>query len=436
MAYSVLVIFLLVGLFLCFAVYFKYNITEKRRKKLINKKCNRKSNKLPQKTAEKSVDIMIADTRKFVKISKYLGIGIAAILLIVVAVKETVLGEINNEYAKFKVCVWENETLGVSVDPRLFMNKVTNGEDENTGSKETFEEDIDDGSIEEANEGKSVTDIENAKDSSGENVNAETEITEGNGSSSSGYDEGKNTDEVNSESENKEIDALVGNETGEDNGNIEDEREEEEGKGVEDEGAGYGVASEIAGNDAADGNSEENGDDNIGHEERGPDISVVMGPYDYSPLYLWGTHVFGEVITGQDVIKMERLVKEFMDDKGYEDRLNEILEGIDEDYGKEENIPDRINQFTADKISNSDVLNATDYYENAMDQLYLYKKKTDYGALEQSAISAEGAVEREQIDVSGSYNNYINYVSMSVIEFCYISGLDLEIYDSGTKSDI
>lgn len=433
MAYSILVIFLLIGLFLHFAVYFKYNITEKRRKKLINKKCNRKSNKLPQKTAEKSVDMMIADTRKIVKISKYLGIGIAVILLIVVAVKEIFLGKINNEYAKFKVCVWENETLGASVDPKLFMNKVTNGEDENIGSKETFEEDIDDGSIEEANEGKSATDIENAKDNSGENVNAEAEIIEKNGSSDSGYDERKDTDEVNSESGDE---LIKGNETGEDNGNIEDEREEEESKGVEDEGAGYGVALRIAGNDAVDGNREENGDDNTGHEKSRPDTSVVMGPYDYSPLYLWGTHVFGGAITGQDIIRMEELVKEFMDDKGYEGRLNEILEGIDEDYGKEENIPNRINQFTADKVSNPDVLNAMDYYENAMDQLYLYKKETDYGVLEQSAISAEGAVEREQIDVSGSYNNYINYVTMSVIEFCYISGLDLEIYDSGTKSDV
>lgn len=361
---------------------------------------------------------MIASTMKRAKIAKYLGIGIAVILLIVAAVKEIFLGKINNEYAKFKVCVWENETLGAKVDPRLFMNKVTNGEDENIGSKETIEEDIDDGNINEVNKGNSANDIENAKDDSGENVNAETEITEKDGSGDSGYNEEKNTDEVDSESSDE---LIKGSETGEDNENIQEERGEEENKGAEDEGAGYGVVSKIAGNDDADGNREKSGDDNIGHEKSGFDVSVEMGPYDYSPLYLWGNHVFGKAISGQDVIKMEELVKGFMDDKGYEGRLNEILEGIDEDYGKEENIPDRIDQFTADKISNPDVLNATDYYENAMDQLYLYKKKTDYGVLEQSAISAEGAVEREQVDASGSYNNYIivNDINIFYLLFRY-----------------
>lgn len=159
---------------------------------------------------------------------------------------------------------------------------------------------------------------------------------------------------------------------------------------------------------------------------------IIPEPYDYSPLFIYGSYEYEGFISEKDITNMKHMYKTFMDNKTY----LSLLESVGKDYGNYSEIRNRINDFDEEKHLNSDVLTSKEYFQNAMDRLFCYERKKNAEILEQSAISAEGAVECEEVGISGGYNNYIIYTKFAVIEFFCVLDYDLETYDSGYKEDI
>lgn len=171
--------------------------------------------------------------------------------------------------------------------------------------------------------------------------------------------------------------------------------------------------------------------------KNGGQISVS---YDYSPLFFWSPYEFGDHVRGQDLINIKNDIGDYFTDKKYEDIFNEIIASFEEneDYENctEKAILEKIDNFKVEKDLNQDLLSAAKYFTNAMDNLFLYKENKNNEVLEQAAISAEGAVEKEQFGTSEGYDSYIRYDQIGVILFSYLYGLDLETYESGTKDDL
>lgn len=167
-------------------------------------------------------------------------------------------------------------------------------------------------------------------------------------------------------------------------------------------------------------------------EEPDGSSELILGPYEFSPLYLWGTYDFGYHITGEDITNMQAMYDTFSESKGYID----MLELPEDDYGTYEDVLNEVNSFDANQITNGPLVTSEGLYHNAMNRLFCYKQKGDVKNLEQSAISAEGAIEKEDIAISGSYNNYIKYAKTTIINFLCVLDSDSQEYESGTTADI
>lgn len=158
----------------------------------------------------------------------------------------------------------------------------------------------------------------------------------------------------------------------------------------------------------------------------------TLGSYDYSPLFLFGSYEFGDTITRQDLENMRSLYNAFMESKEYTNMLN-IPEEAHGDYL---DILQQIGEFDEWTKSNSAITTSEDLYQNTLNRLFCYGQNNNTKNLEQAAISAEGAVEKEQIAVSGSYNNYINYTKTGAVTFFCVAGSEQPEYDSGTAVDV
>lgn len=459
----VIVYFLLASI--SFASYFYFAMPKK--KKIRRKRC-RSKRKLPKEVAERIVENNLSIYKKKAKGSMCLGIFFVILLFIVLTVK--ILFP-NKSYNKYEVRVDKNEKLGTSVDPISFMDEVDDSgnashkdEGEAGNNEEIKDEDGDSGVIIQAENkiiGNESTQGENndnimdgveRNDDSDENVHkvddqtgSDTDEIEKEVNNSKNTQEGKNassniveeTEDISSDEKPKKIDNT------ENKADIkkEDNFMRAEGIGEERSSMEEGVDISASGNTQSEsGNNIDSSMDigegiiNGGIGEEGDD-SIL---YDYSPLLLWGSYEFGALVRGQDLANIENRIEEYFDNEEYVSMFGEILETLNDDYKvySEEAVLNRINSFKQEKDLNPDLLSATKYFTNAMDNLFLYKENKNTDVLEQAAISAEGAVEKEQLIISEGYNNYITYDKTGIIIFCYVSGLDLEKYDSGTKEDI
>lgn len=113
-----------------------------------------------------------------------------------------------------------------------------------------------------------------------------------------------------------------------------------------------------------------------------------------------------------------------------------MLELPEDNYGKYNEILEEIKLFDENLLANGQLVTSEELYHNAMNRLFCYKQKGDVKNLEQSAISAEGAMEKEDIAISGSYNNYIKYTKTTVVNFFCVLDFDSQEYESGTEADI
>lgn len=158
--------------------------------------------------------------------------------------------------------------------------------------------------------------------------------------------------------------------------------------------------------------------------------------YDFSPLYFWGYYEFGDKITPQDIDNIEIRIEAFHNNEEGGIKFTQLLESLDENNESLANILKKIADFKSEEASNGDLVNSKDYYENAIDHLYVYSKNNSFEALEQAAIYAESAVEDEQIDASVGYHNYIMYIETAVIGFICVLDSDWDEYASGSSEDV
>ncbi len=446
--------FLLAVVFFC--SYYNYSLPKE---KMIQKKRFRKRRPLLKEAAERIVERSYPIYRKKAQKAKGFGISVTVLLVLesVIIIGQLVFA--NGAYSKIEVCVWENETLGTSVDPVSFMNEVEKGSI--------------DGS-EDGQEGTSGT-------ADGESPNPVSFMNEaGKGSIDGSEDSQEGTSEAGgSESVVREVaggserDALQGKEDDiemqEDLTAVDDQGNSEAATGGNPQGDNQNAVTVGSGPDSSGETKEQENDEKrentVGREssnrqesgensasigmtieDNADDDEVTEGDktdsisYDFSPLRLWGPYEFGERVTGQDLINMQNMVDEYFANMKYMDMFEEILgempEPTDEDYGDYDDVLERIEEFKSEKESNPDLLSASKYFANTKDRLFLYKENRNNNVLEQAAISAESAVEEEQLGSSKGYANYINYDRTGIVTFCYVLGLDLEEYDSGTKGDV
>jgi len=160
--------------------------------------------------------------------------------------------------------------------------------------------------------------------------------------------------------------------------------------------------------------------------------SFILDPYDFSPLCIFKPYAFEDTITRQDLENIRTMYNTFMDSKDY----NNMLNIPEDDYGNYSDIIQEIEAFDERAKSNSDIITSEELYQNVQNRLFCYGQNNNIKNLEQAAISAEGAVEKEVISVSGSYNNYIKYAKTGAIIFLCVSDSEQTEYESGTAADV
>lgn len=444
------------------------------KEKMIKKMANRTKRKLTYESAERIIERKLPIYNKKGKRAKCMGVifmSMAALVLIMLMIKMLFF----NGYTKIEVCVWENETMGTVVDPVSFMDEVdknsvspeetaSNGEierkeddrndkseNENSGDGSLLSSEENGSTINEVKE--AIENVENVqtdkKDTDGvianteediygnenaddiENTNERNESTDGSTEIRNGTDSYEIAEEEDGTESNTNI-KIEGasdyyeNDQGEGNAGVKQEGNSNNGNAQEEGGNNTDKSIDVVDNDAA-------------YNDKNESEEQINVSYDYTPLFFWGLYEFGSLVRGQDLINIENDIKEYFDSNRYNDIFDEILASLDEN----ENYKDcttktalkKIDDFKSERDLNPDLLSATKYFGNALDNLFLYKENQNNEALEQAGISAEGAVEKEEFSTSEGYDNYINYDRIGVIIFSYIYGLDLEKYDSGTRED-
>ena len=158
-----------------------------------------------------------------------------------------------------------------------------------------------------------------------------------------------------------------------------------------------------------------------------------MAAYDYSVLELFGSYLFSETITQDDLAKMEEMYADYWREGKYQN----LLDTETSRYDTEQDALDSIAQFDSDIIYNSSTLTAADYYEDTRDKLFLYGYSADnHTYLELSAISAEGAAELENVITSGGYQTLFGYIRTAAAGFICVLAYDYQPYISGSEADV
>lgn len=161
------------------------------------------------------------------------------------------------------------------------------------------------------------------------------------------------------------------------------------------------------------------------------DMLIML--YDYSRLMLFGKYEFGEYITKADLDNMQNMYDEYWINEKYWDMLGEI----GDDSVKLTEIDNRIGKFDAEVKANKNELTAEDFFRNAEDRLCRYGgKEENIAFLEQSAISAEGAVELKDVETLDDYEMFFTYIRATVVRFSCVLGSNCEQYHSGKADDI
>ncbi len=166
----------------------------------------------------------------------------------------------------------------------------------------------------------------------------------------------------------------------------------------------------------------------------GNGISEPDKSYDYMPLMLFGKYQFGQYLTETDLANMKIKFDEYWSREAYW----EMLEEIAYDPGQDTELMNQIMKFDKETQNNGGTLTAEEYFGNAEDRLcYYYGDKVGrLDFLEQSAISAEGAVELEYAKNPGEYEKLFRYIRETVIRFSCVLGSDCEQYFSGGQEDV